>query len=108
MTNKMSLLTRNWVARKLSLKGREEVVHTYITYVTYYCLTTVSCPDSYLVKLERSLFKFLWRRQIPIVKWFICCQHLLRGELGLPWLLMYRYALWLGHRQILFVDGEQV
>jgi hypothetical protein len=93
--------------RKLSLKGRAEVANAYIASVIYYRLTVVPCPFAWLAKLERLLFRFLWKGRVPLVRRSICCQHPLSGGLGMPWLRMRRHALRLRHlRQ--YLDGDRV
>jgi hypothetical protein len=107
VTSKVVSLTQKWAGRKLSLKGRAEVANVYIASVIYYRLTVVPCPSSRLTRLERLLFRFLWGGRVPLVRRSICCQHPLRGGLGMPWLLMRRHALRLRHLQI-FLQDEQV
>ncbi len=107
VTSKVASLTQKWAERKLSLKGRAEVANTYIASIIIYRLTVVPCPSPRLTRLERLLFRFLWKGRVPLVRRSICCQHPLKGGLGMPWLLMRRHALRLRHLK-LFLDGEQV
>jgi hypothetical protein len=107
VTSRVAHLTQKWAERKLSLKGRAEVANAYIASVIYYRLTVVPCPPPWLTKLERLLFRFLWKGRVPLVRRSICCQHPLRGGLGMPWLMMRRHALRLRHLQR-FLDGDQV
>ncbi|MCP3653585.1 MAG: zinc-binding domain-containing protein [Herbaspirillum sp.] len=96
---RVAILIQKWAERKLSLKGRAEVANTYIASVVYYRLTVVPCPKIILTKLERMLFRFLWKGQVPMVRKSICCQLPLRGGLGMPSMLIRRHALRLAHLQ---------
>ena len=98
-------LTQKWAERKLSLKGRAEVANAYIASVVYYRLTVVPCPKTHLTRLERMLFRFLWKGQVPLVRKSICHQHPLRGGLEIPTLMMRRHALRLTHLQN-YLNGD--
>ncbi len=107
VTSRVASLTQKWAERKLSLKGWAEVANTYIASIIIYRLTVVPCPSPRLTRLERLLFRFLWKGRVPLVRRSICCQHPLKGGLGMRWLLMRRHALRLRHLKR-FLDGEQV
>ncbi|GAB1597330.1 hypothetical protein Ahia01_000009400 [Argonauta hians] len=107
VTSRVANLIQKWNGRKLSLKGRAEVVKVYIAPAIYYRLALVPCPKNRLNELERVLFKFLWNGRKPLVRRSICCQDPLNGGLGMPWLLLRKHAQRLRHLQR-FLSGEQV
>lgn len=54
-TSKVASLVQTWSGRCLSLKGRVDVVNVFITSVITYRLTVLTCPDLWLIKMERLL-----------------------------------------------------
>lgn len=82
------------------------MVQVSLASVIIYCLTVVPCLDPWIFKLETMLFRFLWNSGKPLVRRSTCSQKSLNGVLGVPRLLMNRYALRLMHTW-LYLDGYQ-
>lgn len=82
--------------------GQEEaeVANARITFLLASPLTAAApCPSPPLAEPKRSLFRFLWKPRVPLVRQFIYCQFPLDGGPGMQWLLMHRHILRIHHLQ---------
>lgn len=86
-------LIHTWSGRTLSLKRSVEVVQVYC--ICYHLSSDiVPCSNSWLNKFEHFLFCFLCRRGAPLVRRSVCCQNLLKGGLGIMWLMIRLKHFW--------------
>lgn len=83
-----------WRQRNLTLYGKTQIIKTYLISQIIYLMSVLPAPSlDFITKLDRILFKFLWKNKTERIKRNTLWRTIEEGGVGMPHIPSFNYAL---------------